>query len=224
MIQALFLSIGQLGDRRILAVLVQSMLVTVAIFAVLGVGLWFGLDALASRWLPQSTGLAVAGALLVALLAAWLLFRVVAVAVIGLFADRVVEAVEAAHYPDRFAAARPIGFARSLAMGSGSAARVVLVNLIAAPLYLILLVTGVGTPVAFFVVNSWLLGRDLGDMVAARHMPHAALHDWRAHHRWSQLATGAVGTALFLVPIVNLLAPVLGAAMATHLFHRRAVK
>ena len=35
---------------------------------------------------------------------------------------------------------------------------------------------------------------------------------------------GAASTALFLVPVVNLLAPVLGAAMATHLFHRRLSK
>ncbi len=67
-------------------------------------------------------------------------------------------------------------------------------NLLLSPLYLILLVTGVGTALAFFLVNGWLLGRDLGDMVAARHMPRDELRGWRrrarasAGSRWVQRA------------------------------------
>ena len=83
-----------------------------------------------------------------------------------------------------------------------------------------LLVTGVGTALVFFAVNAWLLGRDLGDMVAARHMPYAQLAEWRRGTRLRRFAVGAVGTGLFLVPLINLVAPVLGAALATHAFHR----
>ena len=35
---------------------------------------------------------------------------------------------------------------------------------------------------------------------------------------------GVIVTGIFLLPVVNLLAPVLGAAMATHLFHRRTAE
>jgi hypothetical protein len=55
--------------------------------------------------------------------------------VIGLFADGVVEAVEARHYPEALASARPLPFARSLAMGAGSAARAIAWNIAALPLY-----------------------------------------------------------------------------------------
>ncbi|MEG3180882.1 EI24 domain-containing protein [Sphingomonas sp. LT1P40] len=224
MLNALLLSIRQLGDRRIVAVFAKSMLVTLAIFAALGAGLWLGTEALVARYFAasQSTAsLAAAAALLVALLGAWLLFRVIAIAVIGVFADEVVHAVEAKHYPERFAAARDVSFARSAAMGARSAARAVLANLAFSPVYILLFVTGVGTPIAFFLVNSWLLGRDLGDMVAVRHMPAADLRRWRATTRVTRFATGAAGTALFFLPVVNLIAPIVGAAMATHLFHRR---
>lgn len=227
MIEAFFLSVCQLGDKRILGIFVKSMLLTLAIFAALGIALWSGIDALVDRYFDAGGSIAsliAAASLLLAGLGAWLLFRVVAVAVIGVFADEVVHAVEARHYPDRFAAARDLSFARSLGMGARSAGRALLVNLALAPLYVLLLVTGVGTALAFFLVNSWLLGRDLGDMVAVRHLPAADLARWRSATRLSRFTLGAAGTALFLVPFVNLAAPVLGAAMATHLFHRRTAK
>lgn len=227
MLEALLLSIRQLGDRRILAVFVKSMLLTLAIFATLGTALWFGVDALVTRYFNASDSIAsliAAAALLLAALGAWLLFRAIAIAVISVFADEVVHAVEAKHYPAQFAGARDFSFARSLGMGLRSAGRALLVNLVLAPLYIVLLVTGVGTALAFFLVNSWLLGRDLGDMVAVRHMPAADLARWRSATRLSRFTLGAAGTALFFVPLVNFAAPVVGAAMATHMFHRRTVK
>lgn len=227
MLDAFLLSIRQLGDKRILGVFLKSMLLTLAIFALLGTGLWLGVDALVSHYFDASDSIAsliAAAALLLGALGAWLLFRVIAVAVIGVFADEVVHAVEARHYPDRFATARDLSFARSLGMGARSAGRALLVNLLLVPLYIVLLVTGVGTALAFFLVNSWLLGRDLGDMVAVRHLPAADLARWRGATRLSRFTLGAADTALFFVPFVNFVAPVLGAAMATHLFHRRTAK
>lgn len=227
MLEALLLSIRQLGDRPILAVFVKSMLLTLAIFAALAAALWFGIEALVAHYFDASDSIAslvAAAALLLGALGAWLLFRAIAVAVISVFADEVVHAVEAKHYPARFAAARDLSFARSLGMGLRSAFRALLVNLLLAPLYIVLLVTGVGTALAFFIVNSWMLGRDLGDMVAVRHLPAADLARWRGATRLSRFTLGAAGTALFFVPFVNFAAPVLGAAMATHLFHRRTVK
>ncbi|PKP94522.1 MAG: hypothetical protein CVT77_02255 [Alphaproteobacteria bacterium HGW-Alphaproteobacteria-16] len=227
MVTAFLLSIRQLGDRRIIAVFVKSMLLTLAVFVALGAALWFGTQHLLTRWFAASESMAnlvAASTILVALLGAWLLFRAVAIAVVSIFADDVVHAVEAEHYPDRFALASDLSFARSAVMGLKSAGRAVLTNIVFSPVYLLLLVTGVGTPIAFFLVNSWLLGRDLGDMVAVRHMPAADLPRWRTQTKLSRFATGAAGTALFFVPFVNLIAPIVGAAMATHQFHRRNSK
>lgn len=219
MLHAVALSLGQLGDRAILAVLAKSLAITLAIFAVAGAALWWAIDAglPASAWHGTLAGI---GAAIVTVMSLWLLFRIVAVAVVGVFADEVVHAVEARHYPAALARARAVPFARSVAMGLGSAGRVVAVNLLLSPLYLVLLVTGVGTALAFLLVNGWLLGRDLGDMVAARHMPRGELAPWRARTRVPRFVLGLAGTALFVVPLLNILAPVLGAAMATHLFHR----
>lgn len=224
MFQAFFLSLAQLTDRPVLAVLGKSLLVTLALFTALAAALWYGLDRLAQwagAWLGGSgTALAALATAALLVLAWWLLFRAVAIAVVGLFADEVVAAVEQRHYPEAHAAARDVPLVRSLGMGMGSILRTLGINLLLSPLYLLLLVTGVGTAAAFFLVNAWLLGRDLGDMVAARHMPRAALAGWRGETRLRRFALGAAGTALLLVPLLNLVAPVLGAAMATHMFHR----
>jgi CysZ protein len=226
MIHAFFLAVGQLFDRPVLLVLIKSLALTLLLFIGLGVGLWFAMGWLAGAagaWMGHGAGagaLADIATLLLFVLGWWLLFRAVAVAVVGIFADEVVAAVEAKHYPAAHAAARDVPLGRSITMGMGSAARTIGYNLLLAPLYLMLLVTGVGTALAFFFVNAWLLGRDLGDMVAARHMPYAQLDAWRRQTRLRRLALGAIGTGLFLVPGINLVAPVLSAAMATHAFHR----
>lgn len=226
MLEAFVLSLRQLGDREILAVLAKSLAVTLALLATLGLGLWHAGGAVA-RWAglgEANVGLVGIVTLLAGVMFGWLIFRALAIAVIGLFADAVVEAVERRHYPHTLAAARPVPFARSLAMGLGSAARALLINVAAIPLYLLLLATGVGTPIGFFAVNALLLGRDLGDMVAARHRAPAEMRAFRTATHLPRLLLGAAGTALFLIPVANLLAPVLGAAMATHVFHRRLAR
>ena len=216
MIRAFLLSVAQLGDPAVLRVLATSLALTLALFALLGAGLWWGLDALLAG---RSGALAGAAAAVLTVLAGWLLFRAVAVLVIGLLGDAVVAAVERRHYPA--ARARPVPLDRSVRMGLASAGRFVGVNLLLAPAYLVLLATGVGTAALFFAANAWLLGRDLPDMVAARHLPPPAMRAWRRATAARRFLLGLAGTGLFVVPGLNLLAPVLGAAMATHMYHGR---
>lgn len=221
MIRAFFLSIGQLGDPAILRVLAASIALTLALFALLGVGLWFAVQGLSDDWFGFHSG-ALSGlvAIVAAVLGGWLLFVVVAIAVLQLFADRVVAAVEARHYPAALATARPVGQGRAALMGLRSAIRAVLANLIALPVYIVLLMTGIGPAIAFFLVNAWVLGSDLADMVAVRHLRGAAIRSWRKANRSTSFALGLVQAGLFVIPFVNILAPVIGAAMATHMFHK----
>lgn len=214
------LAFAQLGDPRILAVLGKSLAVTLAIFAVLAVALWQGLawalDAYATGYGGELGALL---AVLLAVLAGWLLFRIVALAVLQFFADDVVLAVEERHYPEAASAARKLSFGEDLRNALAGTARAVIVNLIALPLALVLLVTGIGPAILFWAVNAWLLGRELEEMAWARHR----------HRREAKspvggatrFMLGGIVAALLLVPFANLLAPVLGAAAATHLVHRR---
>ncbi|MGH6780668.1 MAG: EI24 domain-containing protein, partial [Sphingomonadaceae bacterium] len=123
MIRALSLSIGQLTDPAILKVLAKVLAITLALFLLLGVALWRGGAWLSAHygWGADGGMAAAAGAAIIALLSAWLLFRVVAIAITGLFADAVIEAVERRHYPDALASARAPGMALSLQLGLASA-------------------------------------------------------------------------------------------------------
>ncbi|MBN8807935.1 MAG: EI24 domain-containing protein [Sphingomonas sp.] len=224
MIRAFFLSLGDLADPAILKVFAQSLALTLVLFLGLGAGGWF-----ATRWLvldllnwgETAANLAAISGFVAMILFGWVLFRAIAVAVVWLFGDAIVIAVERRHYPAALASARPVGMARGLAIGVRSAARALLVNIVLAPLYVVLLVTGIGTPLLFFAANGWLLGADLGEMVAARHLDGPDLRTWRRATRWTRWDLGTMIAALLSVPFVNLVAPVLGAAMATHMFHGR---
>lgn len=233
MFSALGLAVGQLADRRIVSVLLKSIAVTLVLFAVLGtISGMLAYDLLGRTGIDGavatgSGGLTPTGPALRGLLAAvlvvvgtWLLFRIVALAVIQFFADEVVQAVEARHYPARGAEARPLGWRAEARQALRGTIRSVAWNAAALPPALALVLTGIGPAVLFALVNAVLLGRELADMVRLRHRdahgtPPADLTSLQ------RFALGLVVVGLLAVPVVNLLAPVIGAATATHLVHRR---
>ena len=226
MFAALPLAIAQLGDPRIRRVLFKSLLVTLALFLLAGVLLaWLlvgsnpcGIGPLDYRC-EIGTGAGTAAALVLGVLGLWFMFPAIAIGVIGFFADEVVEAVEARHYPAAAQSGRNPSLGGSVNLGLRSAGRLLLWNLLALPFYLLLMVTGIGPFILFFLINAIALGRDLGEMVAVRHLDGEALRGWLTHSRGRRLLLGFGVTLLFTIPFVNLLAPVLGAAVATHLYH-----
>ena len=205
---------GQLGDRAVIAVLVKSIAVTLVLFAGLGAGLYIAFAAAAER-LGQSAGWGGVFALLLLPVAVWLLFRVVAVAVLQFFADEVVAAVEARHYPAMAARAQPLALRREIAVATRGLMRALGYNLLALPVAGMLVFTGIGPTLVFLLVNAVLLGRELTDMAWLRHCEGA---EWsNPAGRGERLVMGAAIASLMLVPFVNLLAPVVGAAAGTHL-------
>ncbi len=220
MFSALVLAITRIFDRRLLPIWLKSLAATLLACAVLGSAGWWGLQALLARYLAQSELSQLVAAVLV-ILAGWLLWRVVALAVLQFFADEVVTAIEARDYPAMAAQTRKLGWRAELARGLSGAGRALLLNLLALPVALVLLVTGVGAPLVFIAVNAVLLGRELQDMVWLRHRsspssppPLSGLE---------RLALGGVTAVLLTVPIVNFAAPFLGAACAVHLIHRKGL-
>ncbi len=134
---ALAKAFGQLADRRIVAVVIKSVALSLAAFALLGAGLYFGLGAVIEHYGYEGEWAGVAALVLVPL-AMWLLFRVVAMAVLQFFADEVVAAVEARHYPARAAEARALPFRRDLANSVRGLMRALGYNLLALPLAAVL--------------------------------------------------------------------------------------
>lgn len=217
MFRAILLSLRQLADPQTLRLLLLTSTITAAIFVGLGAGLWWLLETqVMPRWFPSGQGgIAALVAAGVGLLALWFLFRAVAMLVIGMFTDGIVESVEQDHYPEAAASATPVSLAAGLSLGLRSALRAIGWNLLAAPAYIALLVTGVGTVALVVAVSTLLLGRDFEAMVAARHPDMGA----SPLSRRDRLLLGLVCALAFMVPLLNLLAPVFGAALAVHMLH-----
>lgn len=214
MIQALMLSFQSLSDRRVAAVLVKIIFLTIVSIVILGIGLWFALQWVFG-WLNVNDGGFWSGLLSGAMIILFsiLLFRAVAVTMTWVFADDIIDAVEDRHYPRQAAFGKRPSLGTGLQMAVRSIVRVLGYNLLALPLYLLLLFTGVGTAIAFLLINALLLGRDLEDMLIARHGAKGAMN------KLPRLMLGLIGTVGMLVPLVNFLVPILATATAVHLVH-----
>lgn len=208
------LSLQSLSDRRVAVVMVKVVVLTIVTLIVSGVGLWFALQALFSWLSVNGTGFwsGLLSAAIVAL-SGILLFRAVAIAMTWVFADDIIDAVEDRHYPSHAAFGKRPSLGAGVQMAVKSIARVVGYNLLALPIYVLLLFTGIGTAIAFLLINALLLGRDLEDMLIARHGAKGAIN------KLSRVMLGLFGTAGMMVPLVNLFVPVLATAMAVHLVH-----
>lgn len=222
MIQAIIMAFQSLADRRVQRLLIRVILLTLLAFLILGFAMWWvtswgmgwiGLDRIG----VDAANASVFGAFLAfatMILSTLLLFRIVAVSITWIFADDIIDAVEDRHYPKQAMTGKRPGLANGAGMALRSIARVIGYNLLALPVYLLLLFTGVGTAIAFLLVNALLLGRDLEDMLVARHgKEHGAMR------KLPRLLLGLAGTAGMLVPFFNLIVPVLATATAVHMAH-----
>ena len=212
-----------MGSATFLKVIVLGMLLALALLALVAWGfsnLIFslvsdqtdipfvgGIDGLASilSW----------GGLLVMLGMSVFLMIPVASLFSGLFLDEVAGAVESRHYPS-LPVAQGQGFYEGLRAGINFLGLVVAVNVPALILYLI---SGPFSPLVFWAVNGYLLGREYFSLVAARRLDPAAAKVLRQKN-WGTIWMAGICMAIPLsIPILNLIIPVLGVATYTHLYH-----
>ncbi|HZU50940.1 MAG TPA: EI24 domain-containing protein [Sphingomicrobium sp.] len=226
MIRALGLAVADLGTPRVLAVMLRAIAISMLVFVVIaGVLAWLltgvdPCDLVGISSCPLGAGTGVIGAITLTLLAAWFVFPAVAITVLTTFTDSIAAAVEERHYPEAARRASRVGIGRGLLIGLKSAGRLLLLNVIALPSYLLLLVTGVGPFVLFVIVNGVAFGRDVAELAAARHGNKVSRREWLKSTRGQQHLIGLVVSVLFLVPFANILAPVIGTAAGIHLFNR----
>lgn len=214
MISALWRALAQLTDPRLTRVLKLGVLGAVAAYVALVAITWTVLanfSFFANVWADWGTDFAI-GAL--ALVLPVFFFPAVATTIMGPWLDDVAAAVEARHYPGLSPArAQPwsevvLGTLRFLGV-------TVVINLLALPLYGLLLITGF-TVVLATVINGYLLGREYFELVTARRMePQPARILFKAYLGRVWLA-GMIIAFVFAVPLLNLAAPIIATAFMTH--------
>ena len=215
MIRAFELAIRQLSDPKLRGVIWQSLLLSLLLQAALVVLAWYSLQSFASfkwGWLNDIVHWLGGGALSVLSL---LLFPACFGIVISIFLERIADIVESKHYPE-------LGPARGIPIWTGIWSGLVFlftmlaVNLLMLPFYIIaLFVAGLGV-LLFYAVNGWLTGREYYEQVALRRMDRPEVKAWRKANAGTLWLTGAITVFIGTIPIVNLIAPVVGVAAMVH--------
>jgi CysZ protein len=194
--------------------LVLSLLGALALMVALWIGAWLLLGLIhVARFPWLDWPIEILGGL-AALILAWLLFPATSLLVLSLFLDRVIAAFERAHYPG-LPPPRDAGIAEAIASGLRLALLGLVLNLAALPIYIFL--PGISL-VLFYALNGYLVGREYFEAVALRRLaPRDARALWHAD-RLRLIVAGAAIAFLLSIPLVNLAAPLIGAAAMLHLF------
>lgn len=217
-------AVNQLTDRRFIRVLFFGIALTIALlFGIYALFLAainsLGPDVLVLPFIGEITwvkDLLGWGSMLFMVLLSFFLMVPVASAFTGLFLDDVAKAVEQKYYPDLPPAPR-VPFRDTLQDTLNFLGILIGANMLAVILYTVL---NVFSPLAFWAINGYLLGREYFQMAAMRRLGRAGAKALGKQHRFEIWVAGVLMTVPLTIPLVNLLIPVLAAATFTHLFHR----
>jgi uncharacterized protein involved in cysteine biosynthesis len=205
-------AVAQLGDPAIQRLIGLSIVLTIAVFAVLAVLAWWLIGWLSGLqgWWGEAAQI---GGLLATAVIAWFTFPALAAAISAIFSDRVVEAVEARYYPGR-PAPFEVPLWESILDGLKLALLSLVANLLALPFLIF--------PPLYFVIaygiNGYLLGREYYEMPAFRRLQRRVAKQVYAANRGRFTLGGVLIAILSTIPIVNLIAPILATAFMVHLF------
>lgn len=209
-------ALTQMFDARFRSVLWLGVGGTIALFLSLLFGLqWvvgnvpdFGLS-----WVKEAYRIISASLLTIAFI---FLGVPVAQTFASVFLDRVAGAVEERHYRDR-PRGDGTGTLGQITTGLGFAGLSFVLNLLSIPLTLASF--GIGAAVMFFV-NGYLAGRSFFELAALRHLQPSQARQLRRQHRIRLFLGGALISVLSMIPVLNFLVPLFGAAMMTHEFNK----
>jgi uncharacterized protein involved in cysteine biosynthesis len=230
MLSALTKAFGQAPDPAFRRVFGLSLAASIAVFILLWAVSWLALawvgDGLAAWVVAQDWGETItgvltwlfgAGSLVGVLVASFFLFPAVMVLVMSFLLEEIANAVEARHYPS-LAPARDQPLAEQ-ALGALVFAGITLaVNLVALPLYLLLLFVPPLNLFVFYLINGYLLGREYFELVAVRRLNLTGAKRLRRAYRGRVLLAGVVIAFLLTLPIVNLVMPIIATSFMLHIF------
>jgi CysZ protein len=214
MISAFLRAVWALTIPRLRRVIAASLGLAVLSFVALWLAVAVALDrGVSLGWAPLDWFVELLGAAAVLVLS-WLLFPAVVTLIMGLFLGQVAAAIEALDYPGR-GPARPQLIGEILRVTLRFMLLTIVLNLLALPVYL--LAPGLNVFV-FLGLNGYLFGREYFEVVALRRLDSIATRSARRRFGGRIFIGGVLIAALFAVPLVNLVAPVVATAFMLHLF------
>lgn len=213
------LAVAQLPDPAFRRVLVRSLLISITVFALLAVALWFGIAALPQTnrtWLDWLIGFISGLGFFVGML---LLFPAVMTAAIGLFLDDIADAVERRYYPNE-SRGQPLSFWPALWGSLRFLLIVIGINLLLLPLYGVLIFFPPLMYALSLMVNGFLVSREYFEVVAWRYLPRNEADRLRKRYRGDLWLCGVIIVLLLTIPLINFLVPIVATAFMVHVYKR----
>ena len=224
MITAFSQALTQLGDaslRRVVWIgLAGSACMFVVLWVAVGLILFnteifdfygpFGILNTALEWLIDIFGTAAVAFL------SWLLFPAIVSVIVSFFLEDAAQAVEAKHYAN-LPQPRRQGIIEAVAVTLKFAGLAIVLNILALPVYAVLVFIGPLNLFVFYALNGYLLGREFFELVAHRRATTDQARHLRQAHKGQLFLAGVVIAFMMTIPFVNLIAPVIATAAMVHL-------
>lgn len=216
MFSALSTALSDTFSKPLRSVMMRALGLALVLLVLAGFGAFYGLEAIpefGADWgwpiLDEVVDWLSGAFVIVALV---LLLMPVSALFAGLFLEEVAAAVEDKHYPGD-TAGRDQPFVQGLWIALKFTALLIILNLIALPLYFIPVVN----VIAYWGLNGYLLGREYFELVALRHHTPEDARSLRRSKRVRVFSGGVAAAALASIPVVNLLTPFFATALMVHL-------
>lgn len=214
MFSALLRALADLSSPLLRRVVTLSVLIATTCFIGVWIGVTLALENLPTIvWRPLNWLIDLVGLVGVALLS-WLLFPAVVTMVIGLFLERVAATVEALDYPGRGPPRRQ-SIRESVLIGLRLMLLSIAINLLALPIYMLIPLLNV---TLFLALNGYLFGREYFELVAVRRLDPEQTRLVRRRFGGRIFVGGVIIAAMFAVPVVNVITPVIATAFMIHIF------
>jgi uncharacterized protein involved in cysteine biosynthesis len=214
-------AVAQLPDPRLAKIVLKALAATLVLYV---------LVYLATGWLVNHylSGVSIFGWHPLTILTEWLsgiviffisllLFPAVATTALSFLLEDVARAVELASYP-ALGPARRQGFGELLWQAVRFMVIMLIVNIVGLVVYIPLAIFfGLGAAL-YLVINGYLLGREYFELVAMRRLDPKTADALRRAHGGRVWLGGIVLAFISTIPVLNLLAPVIGTAAMLHEF------
>ena len=216
MLSHLTKTLGQINDPTFLKVIIKGLAWSVFVFILLMAIVWYILSSTNLSGIVWVETIFDTLGWFTALIIASILFPSIALTIITFLLEEIAISVENKHYP-QLPAPRHQNLYELAITGFRLTLIAIILNLIALPLYLVLLFLPPLNIFVFIIVNAYLIGREYFELVALRRLtPKETRMLWKKN-RGKLFIAGSIIAGFLSVPFVNWCIPVIAAAYMLHI-------
>lgn len=219
MLKIALITIAQISEPSLRQIFVKSLLISLVSIIACGLLAWvllekFGLLGFGflDTFLPW-----IGGALIVVI--GFVFFPSTIMVIGGLFSDEIISTIEERHYPKNIGS-NHVSLLISIRTGLTVIIIATIINICLLPFYALgMLLPGLSF-VIFYLGNGYLIGRELFETVAQRHLPVNEARQLRKRFFLKILLGGGLITFVATIPLINLATPLFGIGFMVHLYHK----